>query len=165
MKIIGIPSKTKNSIGPPTQTEAPETEYYLIIFHVMLSSMKSITFEYIYFFTWVFLLGLWFFPSASWLYPEKKICRLSNQRYILIYIEMFLFEYHRLVVPFPWAVTLVRSLSTYSRLLAGIPIMAVFQNLSWNSNTCMLDGNCQLFRILKFIVLNNFLFEGPIRTT
>ena len=29
----------------------------------------------------------------------------------------------------------------YSRLLAGIPILAVFQNLSWISNKTSLDNN------------------------
>ena len=36
-----------------------------------------------------------------------------------------LFEYHRAVVPFCWAVRPVKSLS----LLTGIPILVVFQNL------------------------------------
>ena len=38
-----------------------------------------------------------------------------------------LFEYHRAVRP-------VRSLSDFSRLLTGMPILAVFQNLRWNSS-------------------------------
>ena len=47
-----------------------------------------------------------------------------------------LFEYHRAVVPF---VELLDHLGVclpivYSRLLTGIPILAVFQNLRWISN-------------------------------
>ena len=38
-----------------------------------------------------------------------------------------LFEHHRAVVPFCWAVRPVRSLT-------GIPILTVFQNLRCNSN-------------------------------
>ena len=44
-----------------------------------------------------------------------------------------LFEYHRAVVPFSWAVRPVRSCLPSSRLLTGIQILAVFQNLRWNS--------------------------------
>ena len=54
------------------------------------------------------------------------------------YSRDVLFEYHGAVVPFCWAVRPVRSLSV-SRLLAGIPILAVFQNLIWNSNKTSLS--------------------------
>ena len=46
-----------------------------------------------------------------------------------------LFECHRTVVPFSWAVR------PYSRLLTGIPTLAVFQNLRWNSNKTSLCKN------------------------
>ena len=50
-----------------------------------------------------------------------------------------LLEYHRAVVPFCWVVRPIRII-TYNRLLAGIPILAVFQNLRWNSNKTSLLG-------------------------
>ena len=57
----------------------------------------------------------------------------SKIKCILEFVPFFghpvlvLFEYHRAVRP-------VRSLP-YSRLLIGMPIVAVFQNLRWNSNS------------------------------
>ena len=45
-----------------------------------------------------------------------------------------LFEYHRAVVPFVEQLDQLEVCLPYSRLLTGIPILAVFQNLRWNSN-------------------------------
>ena len=45
-----------------------------------------------------------------------------------------LFEYHRTVVSFFEQLDQLEVCLPYSRLLAGIPILAVFQNLRWNSN-------------------------------
>ena len=53
-----------------------------------------------------------------------------------INIRDVLFEYHRAVVPFYWAVRPVRS------LLTGIPILVVFQNIRWNSNKTSVCKGC-----------------------
>ena len=68
-----------------------------------------------------------------------------------------LFEYRWAVVPFGWAIRPARSLSTlsYSRFLAGIPILVVFQNLRWNSNKTSLQ-------MIKKAIFGNSLFEDLI---
>ena len=48
---------------------------------------------------------------------------------IVYWFRDVLFEYHRIVDPFWWAIRPVRS-----RLLAGILMLAVFQNLRWHIN-------------------------------
>ena len=45
-----------------------------------------------------------------------------------------LFEYHRAVVPFVVQLDQLEVCLPNSRLLTGIPKLAVFQNLRWNSN-------------------------------
>ena len=45
-----------------------------------------------------------------------------------------LFEYHWAVVPFCWVVRSFEVCLPYRRLLTGILILVVFQNLRWNSN-------------------------------
>ena len=46
----------------------------------------------------------------------------------------FLIEYHQAVVPFVEQLDQLEVCLPFSRLLTGIPILAVFQNSRWNSN-------------------------------
>ena len=98
-----------------------------------------------------------------WLSLWSRMMTIDFRDIRSIWYSDVLFEYHRAVVPFCWA---VRSLSSlpYSRLIAGIPILALFQNLRWNSNKTSLSYfsywsvvglilNCQWWNLKNFIFI------------
>ena len=62
--------------------------------------------------------------------PQKINCKVFGQ----CMTRDVLFEYHRAVVHFFEQLDQLKVCLPYSRLLAGIPILVVFQNLRWNSN-------------------------------
>ena len=64
-----------------------------------------------------------------------------------------LFEYHQAVVPFFEQLDHLEVCPPYSRLLTGIPILAVFQNLRWNSNKTSLSCYQLNFYALVYHIL------------
>ena len=70
----------------------------------------------------------------SWKEKSKSCIQVWKARDVL-------FEYHRAVGPFCWAVRPVLEICLpYGKLLTGMPILlAVFQNSRWNSNKTSLD--------------------------
>jgi len=75
-------------------------------------------------------------------FDENKMPLTFNYNETQLSNRDVLFEYHRAVVPFVEQLDQLEVCLPYSRLLAGIPILGVFQNLRWNSNKTTLIYIC-----------------------
>ena len=87
---------------------------------------------------------------------------------ILEVYRAVLFEYHQVVVPFIEHLDQLEVCLTYSRLLTGIPIFAVFQNLMWYSNktslfyqtALLISKQYQPFTNPWFLMVRSFLLPN-----
>ena len=68
-------------------------------------------------------------------FPKKQL-EITRTKYV---VRDVLFEYHRVVVPFVEQFDQLEVCLPNRRLLTGIPTLAVFQNLRWNSNKTSLQ--------------------------
>ena len=97
--------------------------------------------------------------------PELSDTRssLSKHWYVLLSIEMF---YLNTIGQLFLSVEQLDQLEVclpYSRLLTGIPILAVFQNLRWNSNKTSLLTDPARDQLLGILEINIFLTKAQIK--